>query len=294
MSKLRTFLHKQKKDRIEKNLASIIIIDGMMGTGKTTLGIRSLEEYQGRKQINYKVQYAVGGKDFMKKLQLCIDNKYSVIIYDEAGDFSKKTTLAKINRTIDRIFQIYRTFKILVIIILPSFTDLDKGIYKRGVVRAVINCYLKLEHKLDSEGNKTLDKKGKEIRELTKGHLRIYSARRIAYMFNYIKKYQPVIEQMVYTKGSSPNVKSKFYNLPPERELELQEISDLQKKEQLRDIEGKENFDPMSYVKEVLLDPEKYKQGKKGFNTALIRAYLSVNERQSIMIRSVATKESEI
>src|SRR6056297_340250 len=73
------------KYRIEIGKASLLIVDGAIGEGKTTLATHLCSSFQGH-SVYYLKQYAMGGQQFQEKLQLCIDSKLKVIIYDEAGD----------------------------------------------------------------------------------------------------------------------------------------------------------------------------------------------------------------
>lgn len=250
------------KDRIKGNKASAVVIDGQMGEGKTTFAVRLLEEYQGRKKIDYGIQYAVGGEDFLKKLELCVDNNKKAIIYDEAGDFSRKATLTKFNRTLDMVFQTFRTYKILIIIVLPFFAELDRGIYDRGVIRVLFNCY---------------------GRNQEYGRLRVYSLRRIFYLLEYIRKKQPPVRQMAY-KNATPLYYSHFYDLPSDRSSELDEISTMQKRERLRQTNGAD-FNPDPFVKEMLKQPERFVNNKGVATIVKIKAFLNVGETHARMIR---------
>lgn len=256
------------KDRIKGNKASAVVIDGQMGEGKTTFAVRLLEEYQNRNKIDYSMQYAVGGEDFLKKLELCVDNKKTAIIYDEAGDFSRKATLTKFNRTLDMVFQTFRTYKILIIIVLPFFAELDRGIYDRGVIRVLFNCY---------------------GRNQEFGRLRVYSLRRIFYLLDYIRKKQPPVRQMAY-KNATPLYYSHFYDLPPERSEELDEISTMQKRERLRQTNGAD-FNPEPFVKEILANPERFINRKGLTTTPKIVAFLGLTDRQAQTVREIANSK---
>jgi len=270
MSKVRVTLE-GLKNRINKNKASAVVIDGQMGEGKTTFAVRCLEEYQGRKRIDYEMQYAVGGDDFIKKLELCVDNDKKAIIYDEAGDFSKKNTLSTFNKSLDMVFQTFRTYKILIIIVLPFFQDLDRGIYDRGVIRILFNCHSRTEEY---------------------GCLRTYNLRRIFYLLDYMRRKQPPVRQMAYFK-STPNYRSHFFDLPKERSEELDKISTMQKRERLRQANSSSvSFNPEPFVKEVLANKERFVNDRSGKLTVTkIEANLSLSYRQAGIVRELAKQQ---
>ncbi|MCP4648869.1 MAG: hypothetical protein GY853_02140 [PVC group bacterium] len=259
------------KERIKKNKASAVVIDGQMGEGKTTFAVRLLEEYQNRKKIDFDIQYAVGGDDFIKKLELCVDNGKTAIVYDEAGDFSKKNTLTTFNKSLDMVFQTFRTYKILIIVVLPFFQDLDRGIYDRGVVRVLFNCHSRTEEY---------------------GCLRVYNLRRIFYLLDYMRRKQPPVRQMAYFK-STPNFRSHFFDLPKERSAELDKISTMQKRERLKLANnGKGGFDPSPYIKEVLKNKELFVNDRSGKLTITkIEANLNLSYRQAGIVRELANQQ---
>jgi len=258
------------RDRIKGNKASAVVIDGQMGEGKTTFAVKLLEDFQHGKPIDYNIQYAVGGDDFLKKLELCVDNKKKAIIYDEAGDFSRKATLTKFNRTLDMVFQTFRTYKILIIIVLPFFAELDRGIYDRGVIRVLFNCY---------------------GRNSEYGKLRVYSLRRIFYLLDYIRKKQPPVRQMAY-KNATPLYHTHFKDLAPERSEELDIISTMQKRERLKSTNNGD-FKPEPFVKEVMQEPQKFMNSKGKVTIPKLVAFLGLPENRCKVIRELVNNKLE-
>jgi Mor family transcriptional regulator len=135
-------------DRVfRKNKASLIIVDGGVGEGKTTKCVHIMD------YINYKhdfqevdlgekaCQLAMGGEDFTKKLVICFGRKLPTCTYDEAGDFHKRGSMTRLNALINRTFETYRAFKVLVIIALPSFHVLDQDIFDKEIPRLLIHLY---------------------------------------------------------------------------------------------------------------------------------------------------------
>lgn len=128
------------KKRVYLGKASLMIIDGLQGEGKTTLAVHCADHYQG-KEIDLKLQYAMGGVQFMQKLEACRRRGASVLIYDEAGDFSRKGARTKFNFHLTRVFETFRAFKIFIILVLPNFNILDRSLFDAGVPRLLVNCY---------------------------------------------------------------------------------------------------------------------------------------------------------
>lgn len=196
---LETSLDELKK-RIYSNKASLMVIDGAQGEGKTTLAVQCAEYYQ-QKELNLKEQIGLGGEDFKKKLEIAINNKYPVLIYDEAGDFDRRGALTKFNREINRVFDTFRTFQILIILVLPSFIVLDNSIFQKGVPRLLLHC---------QNRNKTI------------GRIRGYGHYRMSWLRYNMQK--AVVPGMSYNY-TRPNFNAYFMNLSQKRSDELHNIS---------------------------------------------------------------------
>lgn len=186
--------------RIFDKKASLIVIDGEVGSGKTTLAVE-IADYVNKSPIVFQEQLAMGGGDFKTKLALCFDKQRVVIIYDEAGDFNSRGALTKFNQQINRVFELYRAFKILVILCLPDFAVLDKSLLKKGIPRMLINCY---------------------GRRKNYGKFRVYSLPRMFYLLHWRSK---VVVPMDAYKYQSPNYYGLFKDLNPERAEALEKFS---------------------------------------------------------------------
>jgi len=182
--------------RIEDKKAGLITIDGGVGNGKTTLAVECAE-YIMKKPLIFKQQLAMGGSDFAKKLKICFDKGYLVVIYDEAGDFNKRGALTKFNGMLNRIFETFRAFKILVILVLPSFAVLDNSLFDKQIPRLLIHV---------------------EDRNNNYGNYKGYSLYRMFYVREKMKKLivKPFAYQLV-----EPNFVGHFLDLTPERSKEL-------------------------------------------------------------------------
>ena len=192
------------KDRIYRlQKASLIIIDGYQGEGKSTLAVQVAEYYQ-QEELDFKTQYAIGGKDFQTKFDLCIEAKKQVIIYDEAGDFDKFSTYTDFNKVMTQFFRTFRTYKIFIILVLPNFNDLDPRIFKNGVPRLLIHCHKKTE---------------------LSGKFNAYGLWRMEHLRLKLKVMsQKILPQEVY-KYVRPNFKGEFYDLEPNKRKLLDELS---------------------------------------------------------------------
>lgn len=186
--------------RVKGNKAAMIVIDGQVGEGKTTLAVECADEIQGG-EINLREQIALGGGDFTKKLKLCYSKGHRVLVYDEAGDFNKRGSLTKFNAMINRVFETYRTFNIIVILCLPSLHSLDETLFEKGIIRLVLHV---------------------QDRTQRSGSYRGYSLYRAHYLREYMKKL--VVKPFAYHRVK-PNFYGNFLDLDPERAKELDKIS---------------------------------------------------------------------
>jgi hypothetical protein len=187
------------RKRIEHKKASMMVIDGAVGDGKTTLAVHCAEEYQGH-SLDMEKQYAMGGTQFQEKLVMCHDAKLSVIIYDEAGDFNTRGALTDFNKMLNRVFDTYRAFRILVIIVLPSFHVLDNPLFDKRIPRLLVHVT-----------NRTKS-----------GHFKVYSLYRMYYLRDKLKKY--TVPSYAYS-GTQPNYRGHFLDLSPFKSDELERVS---------------------------------------------------------------------
>lgn len=199
-------------DRIKIRKPSLIIIDGGSGEGKTTIGVEIIDYFNKKvnlSPINFRSsQYAKGGKDFTKKLSLAHKEGYPAIIYDEAGDLNRKTTLSKFNRDLDMVFNQVRAYDMVVVLITQSVGYLENDLFTKGIVRMLINCY----------GRK----------DLIKSNFRAYELDRINYLRRSIK--EEVTPTKAYQKITANNY-GQFFNLSLKRDNELHKVG-FEKKDQ--------------------------------------------------------------
>lgn len=191
-------------DRVAKNKASMILIDGGVGEGKTTLAVE-IADYLNKKQIKLEVkdhpQLALGGEEFLKNLKKCYTDKLPVLIYDEAGDFHRRGALTRLNNVLNRTFETFRTFHIIVILVLPSFHVLDSDLFYKNIPRLLLH----LSGRTEQQGN-----------------LEGYSLYRMFYIRDKMTKL--IVKSMAYDQVR-PNFHGHFRDLEPSRSKALDRIS---------------------------------------------------------------------
>lgn len=288
------------KERVENNKASLIIIDGPLGSGKTTLGVHAADYISGayaKKRKNYvkkpenfikmDEQLALGGEDFIKKLKTCYEKDLLVLIYDESGDFTSRGALTKFNKRLNRVFDVYRAFKIVVILILPCISALDNSIFDKGIVRGLLHCHSRTK-KYGSYG--------------------AYPAAGIGYLKYWMSRYNH--HKSKAYKIQHPTFRGHFLDLPKKRREELDEISTKNKFEVLvgvnMEIKGLYTYlelakrvgRSISWVKQVtsaagIEHTRKYKKKKYFDEEALseVQEYLDKLERKEISYKDYNSGE---
>lgn len=194
--------------------AACFVIDGASGNGKTTFAVHIADYFEGAPislEKDNHPQLSMGGGTFIANALKCHEQGKKVIIYDEAGDFSKYATMTKFNRMLNEFFEKYRYTKLIVIICLPNFNDLDAGLFNKGLVRGLLHCN-------DATRNQT-SFTAFDMDEI--GYLR---KRMKDYPFHTSKAYWYV---EYFSKGH-------FLDLPPERARQLEELSSSDKAESIK------------------------------------------------------------
>lgn len=130
----------------EQNQAALIVIDGFVGSGKTSIAVNMAERYQGG-PLDYSCQYANGAEEFITKIVECKKKNKGVIVFDEASDFGSRSAMTGLNRRVNEVFNQYRAFRILVIICLPSISFIDRQIFRKGVLRMLYHIRRKKQGK---------------------------------------------------------------------------------------------------------------------------------------------------
>ncbi len=212
----------------------MILIGGRPSTGKTTLGVQIADFIEGKPillDMNDHPQLNMGYKDLINNALICYKRKHKVIIYDEAGDFSKKATLTKANRTVQQFFERCRALELNLILICPNPLEIDSGLFKiPGLIQGLIFVESSTEH------------------DSTYG---VYDADGIGWLKYYNTKW-PFHPHMPF-KLARPYMRGKFLNLSPEREEMLKRIST-----------GDKILSMMALGKDMQREPVITKKKKKG------------------------------
>jgi hypothetical protein len=220
------------------NKAGMIIIDGGVGEGKTTLAVqlgdyasgayqKIGEKYQvnPKKFIEFENQLGMGGEQFVEKVRLCYENNLHVVVYDEGGDFNKRGSLTSFNGMLNRTFETYRAFKVLVIICLPSFHVLDNDLLLKKIPRLLLHLYKRTNHS---------------------GNFKGYSLKKIFYIADRMK--HTVVKDFAY-QAEECNFHGHFLDLEPNRMKKLSDYSIKGKLEILQKAETK--FQKLMTIKEI-------------------------------------------
>jgi hypothetical protein len=157
--------------------------------------------YNPIKETSFTNQLAMGGKAFAQKLKVCYTKKLITVIYDEAGDFSRRGALTRLNALVNRIFETYRGFKIIVLLGLPSARSLDASLLDKCIIRMSVHCY---------------------GRNTQYGSFKVYSLYRLHYIMDKMSKL--VIKSKAYN-FTYPNFRGHFLDLIPRRSKELDAFS---------------------------------------------------------------------
>ena len=91
-------------------------------------------------------------------------------------------------------------------------------------------------------------------------------------------------------KNATPLYYTHFKDLPRERSDELDVISTMQKRERLKNTNGSD-FNPQSFVKEVLQEPSKFINDRGSVTKPKLMAFLGLTDRQAGLVREFVNKE---
>ena len=187
--------------RVEGNKATLMIIDGGVGEGKTTLAVH-IADLITKQPICFEDQLAMGGEQLVSKLKICFQKKLPVVIYDEAGDFNRRGSLTKLNMILNRVFEQFRGFKIIVIACLPNFNVLDNQLFDNKIPRLLLHL------------------RGRTKRQ---GNFYGYSLTQMQWLRYHMNR-NKAIKEMSF-KYVRPNFVGHFLDLPTSRSKELDTFS---------------------------------------------------------------------
>jgi len=233
-------------NRVRTKKASLIVVDGGVGEGKTTLAVicsQLLAKEMGQ-DFDILQQTRQGGSDFLKGMDWCVENNRNVIVYDEAGDFNTRASLTHFNQNMNRVFETYRALGIIVVLCLPSFADIDTSLMKKKIARMLIHCY---------------------TRTANFGNYKVYSLWRAWYLK---AKFIKVTVPDDAFKFVNPNFYGRFRDLDP-KDAEILEG---------HSVEGKKSIIKKSALADKgMLDIKTVGQ-RTGYSAQSIRAYIKNNK----------------
>jgi hypothetical protein len=132
----------------QQHLASLIIVDGGLGSGKSTMAAQMLRQidpgFVATKE-SFKLRYLLGGTALMETAVKAHKQGVKGLIFDEAGiDLSSRSAMSTMNRNLNGFFQLYRALSLVVILVLPSVRILDKQVYEFDIHRFQVHTHSKL------------------------------------------------------------------------------------------------------------------------------------------------------
>jgi len=217
-------LDEQAEKRIDINMASVILIDGGQGQGKTTLAVHIADHHNKRKglppidlSVRGHKQIGLGGVDFISKFNKCKRENLPVLIYDEAGDYSKASTLSWFNYQLSKLFQKIRSAKIIVLLCLPNFNILDNRLFDDEIIRGAIHCH------------------GRQM-TINYGNFDVYDMDQLSWIRYWYSKLPSARRKACYGMVS-PLFQSHFKNLPPTRAKKLEILSNFGKEKERQEAE---------------------------------------------------------
>lgn len=187
------------KEQTAMNKPAVVIVDGGLGQGKTTLSVQICDEANGKPQ-KFETFVGMGGKEFISVYDLHKQDRQA-LNYDEAGDYARRGAMTQFNRELGRIFETFRAFKVIIVITLPRFWWLDSKIYELGVVKMIVHCYGRTQ---------------------TYGRYAVWFEDTIDWLISRADKVKKMgLPQKLCYGQVSPNQRGLFYDLDPVRSKEL-------------------------------------------------------------------------
>jgi hypothetical protein len=136
-------------DRVHKNnKASVIVVDGFVGEGKTTIAYALCHWLETK---SFKCDWIEPEETIfmgMKEILPAVEKyklKKKALVYDEAGDYSKSQSMSKEGKQMDRFFQTFRAYKIVLIMTAPCFYHISNKLYDSAIARFLVHCHDRVE-----------------------------------------------------------------------------------------------------------------------------------------------------
>jgi len=217
--------------RVDNRTATVWVIDGGLGQGKTTMATHLVDYHnkiKGLPPMDIRgPQYAMGGLEFEEKIEVCFEQKLPCIVYDESADYNRKGAMTKFNSMLNRIFQTVRGYNCVIIMVLPCFVVLDSDLYTNDIVQGLFHLYGK--------------KQG------CYGNFKLYDQHSMMYMKRVVQKTRD--PKAVYN-FTIPNLVGHFKDLEKERS-DLLDTVGMDKKRKIKnqariDYEGLLSYDTLA------------------------------------------------
>jgi len=215
----------QKKEILQNQEACLILVDGALGKGKSTMAVqiaRQFDENIEATEDSYSLRYYLGGQDFLKGAIKSHEAGARVLIFDESGiDMSSRRAMSRMNMSLLSFFQLYRYLQMPVIIVLPNIGIIDKQIFDYGIHRFTVHMDDKVNGKY--------------------AHFRVYDQDSTMFVHRRIKQY--VVPRHAYRSSSVyPNFLGWVKPLPPNHQKILDKLGSESKDERIKDLGGKEGY----------------------------------------------------
>lgn len=217
-------LDEQITHRIKIKMPSVILLDGGQGQGKTTLAVHMVD-YINKAcnlppvdlRIKSHSQLGMGGVDFISKFNRAKNNNIPALIYDEAGDYSRGSTLTWFNLQMSKLFQKIRSANIIIIMCLPNFNILDNRLFDDESIRGAIHCH------------------GRQY-TINYGNFSAYDMEQLSWIRHWYAKLPHARRHICYSMVS-PLFQSHFKNLPTMRARQLELLSNFGKDKERQSAE---------------------------------------------------------
>lgn len=139
---------------VREKKASIILVDGELGNGKSTLAVnmaRQLDPGFKATEESYRLRYTMGGRQFRDGFIRAFEGGAKVIVFDESGaDYTSRGALSALNSQLNRVFQMSRQFGLVIFLVLPNIVLLDRQLFRIGAHRFTVHVHSSKANKYNS------------------------------------------------------------------------------------------------------------------------------------------------
>jgi hypothetical protein len=131
-----------------EHVASLILVDGGLGSGKSTMAAQMLRQIDPgfvATEESFKLRYLLGGTALLETAVNAHEKGAKGLIFDEAGiDLSSRSAMSTMNRNLNSFFQLYRALKLVVILVLPSLKIMDRRLLYYEIHRFQVHTHSKV------------------------------------------------------------------------------------------------------------------------------------------------------